>query len=91
MSFSSLPKHDTRKNRAESYSKEILKYFVDNRVRYFRGRVTNFYQSEARKQSFLASDWLKFVTLPRKYRTLNRNDIQLDADHVVTNVWIVAV
>ena len=41
-----------------------------HRVRYFRGRVTNFNQSEARKHSFLASDWLKFVTLPRKYRTL---------------------
>ena len=41
-----------------------------NRVRNFRGRVTNFNQSEARKQCFLASDWLKFETLPRKFRTL---------------------
>ena len=41
-----------------------------NRVRNFRGRVSNFNQSEARKQSVLASDWLKFVTLPRKYPTL---------------------
>ena len=40
------------------------------RVRNFRGRVSNFNQSEARKQCFLASDWLKFVTLPRKYRAL---------------------
>ena len=40
------------------------------RVRNFRGRVSNFNQSGARKQRFLASDWLKFVTLPRKYRTL---------------------
>ena len=40
-----------------------------NRVRYFRGRVTNFHQSEARKHCFLAFDWLKFETLPRKYRT----------------------
>ena len=40
------------------------------RVRYFRGRVSNFDQSESRKHSFLASDWLKFETLPRKYRTL---------------------
>ena len=41
-----------------------------NRVRYFRGRVSNFNQSEARKQCFLASDWFKFVTLLQKYRTL---------------------
>ena len=40
------------------------------RVRYFWGRVSNFDQSEARKQCFLASDWLKFEALPRKYRTL---------------------
>ena len=43
---------------------------IDNRVRYFRGRVSYFNQSESRKQCFLASDWLKFETLPRKYRTL---------------------
>ena len=35
------------------------------RVRNFRGRVSNFNQSEARKQCVLASDWLKFVTLPQ--------------------------
>ena len=46
----------------------LLGYF--NRVRYFRGRVTNLNQSEARQQCFLASDWLKFETLTRKYRTL---------------------
>ena len=40
------------------------------RVRNFRGRVSIFNQSEARKQCFLASDWLKFETLPRKFRTL---------------------
>ena len=40
------------------------------RVRYSRGRVSNFNQSEARKHCFLSSDWLKFETLPRKYRTL---------------------
>ena len=40
------------------------------RVRNFRGRVTNFDQSEARKHCFLDSDWSKFVTLPRKFRTL---------------------
>ena len=44
------------------------------RVRNFRGRVSNFNQSEARKQCFLASDWLKFETLPRKFRTLYRLD-----------------
>ena len=36
------------------------------RVRYFRGRVLYFDQSEARKMCFLAFDWLKFETLPRK-------------------------
>ena len=40
------------------------------RVRNFRGRVSHFNQSEARKQCFLASDWLKYETLPRKFRTL---------------------
>ena len=35
----------------------------------FRGRASKFNQSEARKQCFLDSDWLEFVTLPRKYRT----------------------
>ena len=44
--------------------------FRDYRVRNFRGRVSNFNQSEARKHCFLASDWLKFETLPRKFRTL---------------------
>ena len=43
-----------------------------NRVRYFRRWVANFNQSEARKQCFLASDWLLFETLPRKYRTQMR-------------------
>ena len=42
----------------------------DNRARNFRGRVSHFNQSEARKQCFLASDWLKYETLPRKFRTL---------------------
>ena len=32
--------------------------------------VSNFNQSEATKHCFLASDWLNFETLPRKYRTL---------------------
>ena len=40
------------------------------RERNYRGRVSNFDQSEARKQCFLASDWLKFETLPRQFRTL---------------------
>ena len=35
------------------------------RVRNYRGKVTNFNQSEARKHCFLASDWSKFETLPR--------------------------
>ena len=38
-------------------------------MRYFRGRVSNFNQPKARKHCFLTSDWLKFETLPRKYRT----------------------
>ena len=42
----------------------------ENRVRYFQGRVSYFEQSEARKNRFLASDWSKYETLPRKYRTL---------------------
>ena len=44
----------------------VLDYY---RVRYFRGRVSNFNQSEARKDCFLASDWSKFETPPHKYRT----------------------
>ena len=47
---------------------------VDNvlnyRARNFRGRVSYFNQSEGRKHPFLASDWLKYETLPRKFRTL---------------------
>ena len=34
----------------------ITNYSV-SRVRYFRERVSNFNQSEARKQCFFASDW----------------------------------
>ena len=49
---------------------EHSKICETSKVRYFRGRVSNFDQSEAMKQCFLASDWLKFVTLPQKYRTL---------------------
>ena len=40
--------------------------FLSHRVWYFRGRVTDFNQSEARKHYFLAPDWSKFETLPRK-------------------------
>ena len=42
-------------------------YCIVYRVRNYRGRVTNFDQSEARKQCFLASDWLKFETLPDNF------------------------
>ena len=35
------------------------------RVRHYRGRVSNLNQPEARKQSFLDSDWSKFETLTR--------------------------
>ena len=34
-----------------------LNLLKDNRVRYFRGRVSYFDQSEAKKHRFLASDW----------------------------------
>ena len=46
-----------------------------HRVRYYRGRVSNLNQSEARKQCFLASYWLKFETLPRKFRTLLKMEL----------------
>ena len=39
------------------------------RVMHCRGRVSNFNQSEAIEHSSLASDWFKFETLSRKYRT----------------------
>ena len=42
---------------------------------YYRLRVSNFNLSESRKQCFLASDWLKFETLPRKYPTLQETII----------------
>ena len=38
--------------------------FISYRIWYYRGGVSNFDQSEARKQCFLASDWLKFASLP---------------------------
>ena len=53
------------------YSLLIRLKYGDNRVRNFRGRVSYFNQSEARKHPFLASDWLKYETLPRKFRTLS--------------------
>ena len=37
---------------------------ITDRVRYFRGTVSNFNESEARKHLVLASDWLIFETLP---------------------------
>ena len=49
---------------------QMFVFQTTNRVRNFRGRVSNFNQSDARKQCVLASDWLKFVTLPRKCHTL---------------------
>ena len=33
-------------------------------------QLSNFNQSEARKQCFLASDWLNLGNFPRKYRAL---------------------
>ena len=49
-------------------SKPITMY-MRYRARYYRERVSNFDQSEAGKHCFVASDWLKFETLPRKYCT----------------------
>ena len=54
----------------ESHLSLKVHFLETNKVRYFRGRVTNFNQSEARKQCFLAFYWLKFETILRKYRTL---------------------
>ena len=44
--------------------------FSPSKVRNFRGRVSYFNQSEARKHCFFASDWLNRETLPQKFRTL---------------------
>ena len=43
---------------------------LSNESLVFLGRVPNFSLSDSRKQSFLATDWLKFGTLPQKCRTL---------------------
>ena len=43
-----------------------LAFSLHNKAWFFWGRVSNFDQSGAIKQFFLASDWLKFGTLPRK-------------------------
>ena len=48
----------------------IYFYLQFHRVGYYWGRVSNFNQAESRKQCFIASDWLKFETLPLKYHTL---------------------
>ena len=53
-----------------NYDIKVVSLWYNYRVRNFRGRVSNFNQSEARKECFLASDWLKFETLPQKFRTL---------------------
>ena len=45
---------------------QFVRYVRDYRVRHYRGRVSNFNQSEARKQCLLDSDWSKFETLPPK-------------------------
>ena len=45
-------------------------YLQTNRIRYFRENVPNFNQLQARKHSFLASDWLRFGNLHQKYRIL---------------------
>ena len=42
--------------------------WIVHRIRYFLGDVLKFNQSEARKQCFVDSDWLKFETRARKHR-----------------------
>ena len=49
---------------ALSASLSLFLFQMCNIVGYFRGRVPNFNQSDARKQCFLAADWLKFETFP---------------------------
>ena len=77
---------------------ELKTFKINNRVRNYRGRVSNFDQSEVRKQCFLASDWLKFESLPRQIRTLypklmlsythnkitNTTTISKKEDHILT-------
>ena len=56
------------------YTLNYLSMGYHNRVRYFRRRVPNFNQSDARKQCFLASDWLKLRFFPENsllYRVRN--------------------
>ena len=53
-----------RCNQRRSSAGMLSSILVYNRVRNFRGGVSNFNQSEARKQCFLASDWLKCETPP---------------------------
>ena len=62
--------------RPQASSQAIARFFMNadmqasNRVRYFRGRVSYFDQSGPGKHRFLASDWLKYETLPLNCRTL---------------------
>ena len=49
---------------------ELIEYGI------FGEGVSYFKQSEARKHCFLAFDWLKYETLPRKYHTLVVNELQ---------------
>ena len=73
ISFTKCPQTENKKEQKRSCRRENRKmslvFFVIGSP-HFRGGVSNFSQSEARKQCFLASDLLKFLTLPRKYRTL---------------------
>ena len=55
----------------EEFSAVRLTFGLIYRERYFRGRVSSFNKSEVRKHSFVTSDWLKYETVPRIYRTLS--------------------
>ena len=49
----------------------------------------SFNQSESRKQFSLASDWLKFETLPRKYRPLYENKKQTKTSPQIFTLQVV--
>ena len=61
---------------------EKVSLFPSNRVRNFRGRVSYFNQSEARKYPVLASDWLKYETLPFPENFVRYKIIELSSDIV---------
>ena len=73
---------------------------ITDRVRYFRGTVSNFNESEARKHFVLASDWLIFEILPENTKIpcllynfrrnyplhIIRNYVEIIAYNIVTTI-----